>query len=162
MKYSAEEFSKAGDQFLGRSYEEMDCQALVERMMLNHASNQLWLFWHACYSEERLYLSKNEYVERMGNQMGPFEHEPKDSDFAIRAGYADCGEPVFEFVLVLADQAVALIDAFVADIDVVGTGHHPLDLLLALAAEGAADGFLVCQVCLSFRGRPAGCRRCRG
>ena len=33
MKYSAEEFSRAGDQFLGRSYEEMDCQALVERMM---------------------------------------------------------------------------------------------------------------------------------
>ena len=33
MKYSAEEFSLAGDQFLGRSYEEMDCQALVERMM---------------------------------------------------------------------------------------------------------------------------------
>ena len=33
MKYNAEEFSLAGDQFLGRSYEEMDCQALVERMM---------------------------------------------------------------------------------------------------------------------------------
>ena len=33
MKYSAEEFSRAGDQFLGRSYEEMDCQELVERMM---------------------------------------------------------------------------------------------------------------------------------
>ena len=33
MKYSAEEFSMAGDQFLGRSYEEMDCQELVERMM---------------------------------------------------------------------------------------------------------------------------------
>jgi len=33
MKYSAEEFSLTGDQFLGRSYEEMDCQALVERMM---------------------------------------------------------------------------------------------------------------------------------
>ena len=33
MKYSAEEFSRAGDQYLGRSYEEMDCQALVERMM---------------------------------------------------------------------------------------------------------------------------------
>ena len=33
MKYSAEEFSQAGDQFLGRSYEEMDCQELVERMM---------------------------------------------------------------------------------------------------------------------------------
>ena len=33
MKYNAEEFSLAGDQFLGRSYEEMDCQELVERMM---------------------------------------------------------------------------------------------------------------------------------
>jgi len=33
MKYSAEEFSRAGDPFLGRSYEEMDCQELVERMM---------------------------------------------------------------------------------------------------------------------------------
>lgn len=29
MKYSAEEFSMAGDQFLGRSYEEMDCRVLV-------------------------------------------------------------------------------------------------------------------------------------
>ena len=33
MKYSAEQFSLAGDKYLGRSYEEMDCQALVERMM---------------------------------------------------------------------------------------------------------------------------------
>jgi len=33
MKYSAEEFSRAGDSLLGRSYEEMDCQELVERMM---------------------------------------------------------------------------------------------------------------------------------
>lgn len=33
MKYSAEAFSKAGDQYLGRSYEEMDCQAFVERCM---------------------------------------------------------------------------------------------------------------------------------
>lgn len=33
MKYSAEEFSKAGDPFLGRSYEEMDCQKLVERIL---------------------------------------------------------------------------------------------------------------------------------
>ena len=91
-----------GEAHIDISWEDITCdgsaEALVERMMLNHASNQLWLFWHACYSEERLYLSKNEYVERMGNQMGPFEHEPKDSDFAIRAGYADCGEPVFEFV----------------------------------------------------------------
>ena len=33
MKYSAEQFSLAGDKYLGRSYSEMDCQALVERMM---------------------------------------------------------------------------------------------------------------------------------
>ena len=31
--YSAEEFSKAGDQFLGRSYSEMDCQEFVERCL---------------------------------------------------------------------------------------------------------------------------------
>ncbi len=31
--YSAEEFSRAGDQFLGRSYEEMDCQKFVERCL---------------------------------------------------------------------------------------------------------------------------------
>lgn len=31
--YSAEEFSRAGDQFLGRSYDEMDCQELVERCL---------------------------------------------------------------------------------------------------------------------------------
>ena len=33
MKYSAVEFSLAGDKYLGRSYEEMDCQAFVERCM---------------------------------------------------------------------------------------------------------------------------------
>ena len=32
-KYSAEEFSRAGDQFLGRSYSEMDCQEFVERCL---------------------------------------------------------------------------------------------------------------------------------
>ncbi len=32
-KYNAEEFSKAGDQFLGRSYDEMDCQEFVERCL---------------------------------------------------------------------------------------------------------------------------------
>ena len=32
-KYSAEEFSRAGDQFLGRNYEEMDCQEFVERCL---------------------------------------------------------------------------------------------------------------------------------
>ena len=32
-KYSAEEFSRAGDQFLGRSYVEMDCQEFVERCL---------------------------------------------------------------------------------------------------------------------------------
>lgn len=33
MKYSAEEFSLAGDKYLGRSYDEMDCQTFVERCM---------------------------------------------------------------------------------------------------------------------------------
>ena len=33
MKISAEKFSEAGDQFLGRSYDEMDCQEFVERCM---------------------------------------------------------------------------------------------------------------------------------
>ena len=33
MRFSAEEFSLAGDKYLGRSYKDMDCQALVERMM---------------------------------------------------------------------------------------------------------------------------------
>lgn len=32
-RYSAEEFSKAGDPFLGRSYDEMDCQEFVERCL---------------------------------------------------------------------------------------------------------------------------------
>ena len=32
-KYSAEELSRAGDQLLGRSYEEMDCQEFVERCL---------------------------------------------------------------------------------------------------------------------------------
>ena len=44
---------------------------------------------------------------------------------------------------VLADQAVAELHAFVADIDVIGTGHHSFHLLLAFAAEGAANRFLV-------------------
>lgn len=33
MKYNAEEFSRAGDKYLGRKYSEMDCQAFVERCM---------------------------------------------------------------------------------------------------------------------------------
>ena len=33
MKISALEFSMAGDKYLGRSYEEMDCQAFVEKCM---------------------------------------------------------------------------------------------------------------------------------
>ena len=33
MKVSAEAFSLAGDEFLGRSYQEMDCQEFVERSM---------------------------------------------------------------------------------------------------------------------------------
>ena len=33
MKFSAEDFSRAGDQYLGRSYTEMDCQAFVEQCM---------------------------------------------------------------------------------------------------------------------------------
>lgn len=33
MKASAEQFSLAGDEFLGRSYEEMDCQAFIENCM---------------------------------------------------------------------------------------------------------------------------------
>ena len=33
MKISGIEFSKAGDKYLGRSYEEMDCQAFVEKCM---------------------------------------------------------------------------------------------------------------------------------
>lgn len=33
MKISAEKFSEAGDQFLGRSYDDMDCQEFVERCM---------------------------------------------------------------------------------------------------------------------------------
>lgn len=33
MTYSAEELSRAGDQYLGRSYEEMDCQEFVEQCL---------------------------------------------------------------------------------------------------------------------------------
>lgn len=33
MKYSAEELSRAGDKYLGRSYSEMDCQEFVERCL---------------------------------------------------------------------------------------------------------------------------------
>ena len=32
-KYSADEFSKAGDQFLGQPYSEMDCQEFMERCL---------------------------------------------------------------------------------------------------------------------------------
>ena len=48
MKYSAEEFSKAGDAYLGRSYKEMDCQEFVERCMrdvglkMNLAGSNAW------------------------------------------------------------------------------------------------------------------------
>ena len=33
MKYSAEDFSYAGDKYIGRLYSEMDCQKFVENMM---------------------------------------------------------------------------------------------------------------------------------
>lgn len=33
MRYSAEEFSKVGDRYLGRSYDEMDCQEFVEQCL---------------------------------------------------------------------------------------------------------------------------------
>lgn len=72
-------------------------EALVERMMLKHASNQLWLCWHALYSEEDLYFSKKECIKRWNN-MNPFEAEPKESEMSVRAGYAASGVPVFEFV----------------------------------------------------------------
>ena len=32
-KYSAEELSRAGDRFLGRSYSEMDCQEFIEQCL---------------------------------------------------------------------------------------------------------------------------------
>ena len=78
-------------------------EALVERMMLKHASNQLWLHWHALYSSEKMYISKKEYMKCKGleNQFGlenPFIEEPNESDISVRAGYAASGVPVFEFV----------------------------------------------------------------
>ena len=51
---------------------------------------------------------------------------------------------------ILLDEARAELDAFVADIDVIGTGHHSFDLLLPLAAEGTANGFFTCQGGPSF------------
>lgn len=40
MKASAVDFSLAGDEFIGRSYEEMDCQAFVERCMKKVGINE--------------------------------------------------------------------------------------------------------------------------
>ena len=36
MKISAIDFSLAGDKYLGRSYQEMDCQAFVETVSYTH------------------------------------------------------------------------------------------------------------------------------
>ena len=96
-----------GDRLGGESHfdisrDDIECdgsaEALVERMMFKHASDQLYLFWHACYSEERLYVSKADYERSEENSLDSFMREPKDSEFAVRAGYAGSGEPVFEFV----------------------------------------------------------------
>ena len=48
IKINAEEFSMAGDKYLGRLYSEMDCQAFVERVMqdmglkMNLAGSNAW------------------------------------------------------------------------------------------------------------------------
>ena len=87
-----------GEAHIDLSREDIVCdgsaEALVERMMLKHASNQLYLFWHACYSSELLYNSTEDFLGK-GNDMGIFIGTP---DFSLRAGYADSGVPVFEFV----------------------------------------------------------------
>ena len=74
------------------------------------------------------------------------------------------GERVGQFKLLLVQAVVhfivqngrAELDAFVADVDV-GAGDDPADLLLTLAAEGAADG-VSCQAGLLLSGIIVSCR----
>ncbi len=92
-----------GEAHIDISQGDIECdgsaEALVERMMLRHASNQLWLAWHALYSKERLYVSKEDYGKRAGRfGLTSFVRSPRDSSLSVRAGYAESGDPVFEFV----------------------------------------------------------------
>ena len=59
-------------------------------------------------------------------------------------------------VHLIAQDGRAELDAFVADVDV-GAGDDPADLLLTLAAEGAADG-VSCQAGLLLSGIIVSCR----
>ena len=59
-------------------------------------------------------------------------------------------------VHLIAQDGRAELDAFIADVDV-GAGDDPADLLLTLAAEGAADG-VSCQAGLLLSGIIVSCR----
>ncbi len=84
-------------------------EALVERMLLFHASSPLYLYWHACYAVENIYVSKEDFMRHGGVDMSFFDKQPRDSAFAIRAGYAESGAAVFEFV---ADQPCGTVNVF--------------------------------------------------
>lgn len=96
-----------GEAHIDISQGDIECdgsaEALVERMMLKHASDQLWLGGHGLYTYEYLCVSKDDCLKHGDSDclgFTSFAGKPEDTAFAVRAGYAESGAPVFEFVSV--------------------------------------------------------------
>ena len=67
MKYSAEEFSKVGDKYLGRPYSEMDCQKFVETCMADVGLRMDLPGSNAWYRKMSWVGSPEECVRRFGS-----------------------------------------------------------------------------------------------
>ena len=66
MTYSAEEFSRAGDKYLGRAYSEMDCQKFVEKCMADVGLRVDLAGANAWYRKMSWTGSPEECVKRFG------------------------------------------------------------------------------------------------
>lgn len=73
MKYDAVSFSFAGDKYIGRSYEEMDCQAFVEKCMADVGLRKNLAGSNAWYRE----VMKNGWVGSPEECMMTFGQVPK-------------------------------------------------------------------------------------
>lgn len=73
MKYDAVSFSFAGDKYIGRSYEEMDCQAFVEKCMADVGLRKNLAGSNAWYRE----VMKNGWVGSPEECMKTFGQIPK-------------------------------------------------------------------------------------
>lgn len=81
MKYSAENFSYAGDKYIGRLYSEMDCQKFVENMMRDIGLNMDLGGSNAWYRE----VMKNGWVGSPEECLSKFGKIPKGAFLFIHA-----------------------------------------------------------------------------